>query len=184
MPSPPAGTSPGDSTPLPITYDPETGRIFLLGEPAWFLSPEFYLDLQLQLETLSGKAARGILYRVSFSAGSRTAKRLAGPLTPRDDVHERMQQISDYSFFTGYGRYAYKATNPANAETEWTIAESLIASLHPPARDSVCHMYAGFLAGWLTVLFDRPVECVEIECHAKGDSRCLFRTRPTRVAPV
>ncbi len=172
------------SSPLPLRYDAARGEITLLGEPAWFMSPEFYLDLQNQLEVLSGRAARGILYRVSFSAGVRTAKRLAGPLEPEDDLGERLQQVADFTAMTGYGKYAFRASDPTNAETEWTVADSPIARLHAKGREPVCHLYEGFLAGWLTVLFERPVECVEVECRGKGDARCLFRTRPARAAPI
>ena len=173
-----------EASPLPVTYDAEQGRIYLLGEPAWFMSPEFYLDLQNQLEAMSGKAAKGILYRVSFSAGQRTGKRLSGPLKDGDDLVERLQQVSDFFSLTGHGRYTFEVKDAASAETGWVMAESFVAKLHAPGRESVCHVYAGFIAGWLTVLFDRPVECVEVECRSKGDPQCVFRTKAARATPI
>ncbi len=182
----PAATEPdpAGSDPIPLTRDPAKGRLYLLDQPVWLMSPEFYLDLQTQLEGLAGKAAKGILYRSSFAAGVRTAKRMAGPMAEADDLRERLQQVADYSALTGFGSYEITSADGATAETSWVKADSLVAQIHPRSPEAVCHMYSGFLAGWLTVLFDRPVECVEVECRAKGDARCLFRTKPARAAPI
>ncbi len=173
-----------ESTPLPVRYVPAKGAILLLGEPAWFVTPDFYLDLQNQLEVVSGRAARGILYRAAFSGGFRMAKRLAKPLAEAEDPEDRLRQIEEFLATAGYGRYTYRATDAANAETEWILPDSTLARMHARSREPVCHLYEGFLAGWLTVLFDRPVECVEVECRAKGDDRCLFRTKPAPAAPI
>jgi predicted hydrocarbon binding protein len=171
----------------PLTLDPGSGRIRLYGIPGLFTFPEFLLDLQTHLERTSGKAAKGLLYRVSFLAGRRTASMLGGPVGSADDagaLDSRLARFVDFVLLTGYGNLAFSVANAATAETEWTIQDSVIAELHSPSKESVCHIYAGFLAGALAGTFGRPVECIEGSCRAKGDEACVFRTRSAAIDPV
>jgi predicted hydrocarbon binding protein len=170
-----------------VTFDRASGRIRLYGMPGLFTFPEFLLDLHTQLEKVSGRAAKGLLYRVSYLAGRRTAAALGGPVGSSADagaIDARLARFVDFVLLTGYGNFSFSIADVANAETEWTILDSVIAELRPQSKESVCHVYAGFLAGALAGTFGRPVECIEGSCRAKGDEACVFRTRSAATDPV
>jgi predicted hydrocarbon binding protein len=43
------------------------------------------------------------------------------------------------------------------------------------AKEPVCHLISGFIAGASTIIFSKKAECLEIRCEAKGDPFCEFR---------
>lgn len=192
MPGDPAPRSVNPSAILeagesPVTFDRASGRILLFGMPALFTFPEFYLDLQGQLEETTGRAAKGILYRVSYLAGQRAAGILGGPLEESDGpagLEARLPKVVDFVLLTGFGNIVASIEDASEAATTWTLPDSFIAQLRPPNGAVVCHVYAGFLAGILSGTLGRPIACTEVACCAKGDEACVFRTEATRFAPV
>jgi predicted hydrocarbon binding protein len=171
----------------PLVVDPATGYLTLWGLPAWLMSPRYQAEIQAELEAISGKAAKGILYRVAFRSGRRAVEGLglaSPPGTPEAETIARLLRLQDIALAAGHGFSQITFGNLAKREVTWTVKQSLLASLHPPSRESVCHYYEGFLAGFVTSLFGSPVEALEMECRAKGDARCVFRTKPTAIPPV
>lgn len=172
---------------LQPTVDSETGRYHLLGLPVWFMSPQYYADLQKQLEDLSGRASKGILYRSAFRSGQRTAEVLGDrePTNPGTEARlTRLLRLPDFAFAAGHGRSELKVEDLDRGETTWILRDSLIAELHGPSKEAACHFYSGFLAGFMSQVLGRPVETEEVECRARGDSRCAFRTRSARSLAV
>ena len=176
-----------DDGDTPVTLDPASGRIRLYGMAGVFAFPEFLLDLQVQLEKVSGKAAKGLLYRVAYLSGRRAAGILGGAIGPIEDsaaLESRLLRFVDFVLLTGYGNLTFSVLEAGKAETEWSIQDSVIADIHAPSKESVCHIYAGFLAGTMAGTLSRPVECIENSCRARGDEACVFRTRGTTMDPV
>src|SRR3989304_1395813 len=52
-----------DVSAFPVTFDRREGRILFSGVPVWFMTAQYYVDMQVQLESVIGKASKGILYR-------------------------------------------------------------------------------------------------------------------------
>lgn len=176
-----------NAAPPPLEVDPATGHMTLWGVPAWLMSPRYHAEMQVELETLSGKASKGVLYRVAFRSGRRAVEALglACPAgTPDAECAARLRRLEEISLAAGHGFSEVSTGELAKREVTWIMEHSLLATLHARSEEPVCHYYEGFLAGFVTAFFGAPVEGREIECRAKGDERCVFRTTATTVAPV
>jgi predicted hydrocarbon binding protein len=169
---------------MPLAFDFARSEILLMGTPVCLISREFFVDLQAQLEAVLGKAARGALYRAAFSAGSRAGSAVGGVLPPGGDVDGTLRQLAQFLAIAGYGSAEVRSLDWGRRETEWVMHGSFLAAMHSPSRESVCHLVAGFLAGTLSTLTGEPLEAVEAECVAKGDARCVFRTRRAAASPI
>ncbi len=175
------------ASPPPLIVDPATGRMTLWGVPVWIIPPQYHAEMQAELETLSGKAARGMLYRVAFRSGRRAVEslQLAPPSgAPTAERVARLRRLEAIAFAAGHGISTVTPGDLAKREVTMTMRYSLLASMHPPSKEPVCHYYEGFLAGFVSEVVGAPVEGIEIECRAKGDAQCIFRTKPVAAAPV
>lgn len=186
MTAEPAVAKPPPSPP-PLDVDPATGHMTLWGVPVWISPPQYHAEMQAELEALSGKAAKGMLYRVAFRSGRRAVQAL-GLAAPGDaSAEERatlLRRLEDLTLAAGHGISRLSVGDLSKREVKLIMEHSLLATMHAPSKEPVCHYYEGFLAGFVTSVLGAPVEAVEMECRAKGDARCAFRTRPTAVSPV
>jgi predicted hydrocarbon binding protein len=60
------------------------------------------------------------------------------------------------------------------------IKENFEALVQKKKPYRVCHWSRGFIAGYFSVVFSKPVESVEVKCLATGDEHCEFDIRPER----
>lgn len=174
------------ASPPPLEVDPVTGHMTLWDVPVWLLSPQYYAEMQVELETLSGKASKGVLYRVAFRSGRRAVEALglACPAeTPDAECAARLRRLEDIALAAGHGFSEISTGDLAKREVTWIIEHSLLATLHARSAEPVCHYYEGFLAGFVTTVLGAPVEGREMECRAKGDAHCVFHTKTTGTAP-
>jgi len=183
--TPPATAPDGEkvsSDSFPITFDTEKGRIFMQGLPVWFMSPQYYADMQVQLETLMGKASRGILYRAAEHAGVRIATLLGPGIGPETDDMARVSlllRVAEVMPSAGHGRMTFVVGDLKDADITWTLPYSYIAELSEKTSHPVCHFYAGYIGGIASVVFGRNVVCEEVECRVMSAKACVFKTRAT-----
>ncbi len=171
----------------PLVFDPTTGHMTLWGIPVWIIPPEYHAEMQAELEALSGKAAKGMLYRVAFRSGRRAVEGLhlvAPPGATDAERVARLRRVEEITAAAGHGLSAITVGDLAKREVMMTMPDSQLAALHAPSKEPVCHYYEGFLAGFVSTVLGAPVEGVETECRAKGDARCVFRTKPAAALPV
>ena len=167
--------------------DPATGHMSLWGVPVWIMPPQYHAEMQAELESLSGKAAKGMLYRVAFRSGRRAVEALGLATTAGTSDAERiarLQRLPEITQVSGHGISEVAVVSLARREIAMSMGHSLLASLHAPSKEPVCHYYEGFLAGFVSAILNVPVEAVETACRAKGDAQCLFRTKPASASPV
>lgn len=180
--------SPKSSAALPpLVVDPATGHMTLWGIPVWIVPPEYHAEMQAELEALSGRAAKGMLYRVAFRSGRRAVEMLGLACdadTPEAERVARLRRFEGITLGAGHGISTLSVVDLSRREVTMTLGHSLLATMHAPSKEPVCHYYEGFLAGFVTTVLGSPVEGVETECRAKGDPVCEFHTRPIASPPV
>jgi predicted hydrocarbon binding protein len=52
---------------------------------------------------------------------------------------------------------------------------NLVTSRQTKANEPICYFINGYIAGVLSVMFDKHVECTETKCSAKNDGFCEFQ---------
>jgi hypothetical protein len=142
-----------------------------------FADPEAFGRLRQYTLEAGGADAPALLYRIGFdrgwvdglsisrdfSAGS-VFPRFAGPGLP-------------LLFFPSVGQIPEHFGGTLRGSLEATIHVTLAS----PSDTPVCHLSAGYAAGWYTAIFRDTILVLETECEARGDSRCHFEAQPARV---
>ena len=55
------------------------------------------------------------------------------------------------------------------------IVRNSFESMARKAKEPSCHFFRGFLAGFLSELFNKTVVVTEEKCASRGDAHCQFR---------
>jgi uncharacterized protein len=162
---------------------PERGDIQISGTRYLLIRTEsMSIELQEELRKTFGDAgARQIRYKLAKACGRRDARMFHERLEVTDPtmklalgpVHfahvgwanvnilpESAPQPNEDYFLVYEHPYSFEAT---------AYLENQIKTDHP-----VCHMNAGYSAGWCEVSFGLELKAEEITCRARGDEQCLF----------
>lgn len=73
-----------------------------------------------------------------------------------------------------WGKLSFHDVDPEKGSGRVLITDSFETVARKRDQPS-CHFFKGFLAGFLSKLFGKPITVVEEKCAAKGDERCEFR---------
>ncbi len=166
-----------------VTPHPEKGRIEIDDERyMWVRANSLALSFRNILEDVYGeKGTDQILYRFGKAVGHREAK----------EYHEKfgitnpMEKLSAGPVYFSYSGWAFVNILPASAPS--ADKTYLLVYHHPrsfeaealkkegeTANRPICHINAGYSAGWCGESFGISLEAREITCEAKGDERCTF----------
>lgn len=166
-----------------LEREPEKGRIQIQGVRYMLMRTDsISIELQEELRKTFGEAgARQIRYKLARACGIRDARLFAERLGVEDpamklalgpvhfahvgwanvDIFEESAPQPNEDYFLAYDHpYSFEAAS---------YIENGIESSQP-----VCHMNAGYSAGWCEVSFGVDLKAEEITCRAKGDDQCIF----------
>ena len=166
-----------------LDRDPARGDIQISGVRYLLMRTEsLAIELQEELRKTFGDAgSRQIRYKLARALGMRDARmfherlgveqaemKLAlGPVHfahvgwASVDIFPESTPQPNEDYFLAYDHpYSFEAAS---------YLENGIESDHP-----VCHMNAGYSAGWCEVSFGVELKAEEITCRAKGDEKCIF----------
>jgi predicted hydrocarbon binding protein len=121
-------------------------------------------------EQILGPDAKTIMYEV----GKRDGEQFSKALMEKGFKDKELKYALEV-FFTngGWGR-AWVKVDFLKQRAEVRIRNS-VSSRQTKTEGSVCHVIRGYIAGVLGVMFNKKIECVEMQCRAKGDAFCEFR---------
>jgi len=121
-------------------------------------------------EQILGSNAKTIMYTTGKQAGEQLAKSL---LKAGLNHNELKPAIEIFLTNGGWGKVRTKV-NPQKQMAVIRIRNSVMTR-QTKAKEPVCHLIGGYLAGALGVIFSKKTECVETKCKAKGDVFCEFK---------
>jgi predicted hydrocarbon binding protein len=144
------------------------------------------------VDTFGLHAARGLMTRVGYQHGWRTAETLERAL-PWASVDEwrragtclhRLQGMASFEPVDERERDDPTAFAEAIWRDSYEVEQHL---LHfGQADDPVCWSLSGFASGYLSRAYGRTVVCVEVQCRGRGDPLCRMRgdqREPLRFEP-
>jgi DNA-binding NtrC family response regulator len=168
-----------------LSYEPKGGVIHFGGQRVLLFDAVALGLLRKELiETLGISAARGILTRLGYAHGWRTAESLRSEF-PWDSEREWQRAGGRLHMLQGMvvleaSEDAADEVAPAFAEAIWH--ESYEAEQHllhlGQADEAVCWTLTGFASGYLSFCHGREIVCVEARCRGKGDAVCHLVGRP------
>ncbi len=163
-----------------LEFDPNGGILHFAGQRALILDAAALGVLRQELiQAFGARTARGLLTRLGFAHGWRTAESLRSAI-PWDDERDwrtaggRLHTLQGLVIVDGIAAEASRETPPPFAEAIWR--ESYEAEQHlllvGRAEEPVCWTLSGFASGYLSHCNGREIYCVEDRCRGKGDAVC------------
>jgi hypothetical protein len=117
------------------------------------------------------------LAAVLYSAGKRVGEYVAiriremFSLNKEDLVLALTQAIQS----AGWGITEIQSINFEGLSATIIVRDCFEAAAWRKKPYTVCHWTRGYLAGYMSTVFGKPVEAIEIKCVAKGDEHCEFK---------
>ena len=121
----------------------------------------------------SGLAA--VLYSAGKEVGEHAATRLKEMFNAEgEDLVQALAQVVQAS---GWGTTEVRLINFKHPSATILVMDCFEAAAWRKKPYTVCHWTRGYLAGYMSAVFGKSVEAVEIKCMAKGDEHCEFHIR-------
>jgi len=127
---------------------------------------------------LKPSGAAVLHYNTGKAVGKRVAERLRRMFgVERTDL---IQTVNQAVQTTGWGIVETRNVDFKRGRETIIIRECFEALAWRKKPYKACHWVRGYMAGVASVVFDRPMEAVEIKCLATGDEYCEFKVRPEK----
>jgi predicted hydrocarbon binding protein len=165
-----------------VVYYPDKGRIEIDEERyMWVRASSLAQSFRGILEEVYGdRGTDQILYKFGKAVGQQEAREFH----KKFDVQSPLEKLSAGPVYFSYSGWAFVDILPASAPSP---DENYLLVYHHPssfeaefmssgkkANRAICHINAGYSAGWCQESFSVPLEAREITCEAKGDQNCTF----------
>jgi len=136
----------------------------------------FQFDTFGQLEDaleliFSSSAASVILYTAAIKCGVHLYKSVKKEF---DTKEEALNLFSQLKREENWGDVVFREVDLKRRSGKVVIKNSF-ESVARKTKEPSCHFFRGFLAGFLSELFDRTVVVTEEKCASSGDAHCEFR---------
>ncbi len=155
-----------------LIYDPSSGSLTYKGVRYLLIRPETVSGFQKAINESYGKEADNSLFEGGFTGGSLSAKKYKelNNLSDRGIIEFMMNMGNQI----GWGYFSLERYDPKTKRLQISVANSPFAQAYGKSSHGVCHLTRGVLTGMAAFLFDTDCNSTEIECRAKGDTKCLF----------
>ena len=166
-----------------VVYQPEKGRIDIDGDRyMWVRATSLAVSFRNTLEEVYGdKGTDQIMYKFGKAVGIQEAKEFH----KKFGITDPLEKLSAGPVYFSYSGWAFVDILPASAPSP---DENYLLVYHHPgsfeaepflkkgekSNRNICHINAGYSAGWCGESFGIPLEAREITCKAKGDDKCTF----------
>jgi predicted hydrocarbon binding protein len=78
----------------------------------------------------------------------------------------------------GWGQIEHFDVNRQKFSAKIRMRMCFEALLRGRKQEKVCHWTRGFIAGFLSEVFQKPIDATELKCAAAGDRICEFEAKP------
>lgn len=165
-----------------VTCYPERGRIEIDKDRYMWIRADSLAFFRNVLEDVYGeKGTDQILYKFGRAVGQQEAKKFHRKF----GIETPLEKLSAGPVYFSYSGWAFVDILPASAPSS---DESYLLTYHHPGsfeaepfltserktNRPICHINAGYSAGWCAESFGVPLEAREITCTAHGDRKCTF----------
>ena len=113
-----------------------------------------------------------VLYEVGKKIGQHAARRISEMFGLKGK--ELLEALAQAGQATGWAITEIKEVDFERSSATIIVKDCFEAIAWRKKPYAVCHWTRGYLAGYLSVVFNKPVEATETKCLAKGDEYCEF----------
>jgi two-component system response regulator HydG len=168
-----------------LTFEPHGGLIHFAGQRVLLWDPVAMGLLRKELiETMGMTAARGLLTRLGFAHGWRTAETMKSALPWTDEAQWRR---AGGKLHTLQGQVVLEPVERREEDGPAPFAEALWHDSYEAeqhllhlgtAEEPVCWSLTGFASGYMSYCNGKPIYCIETRCVGKGDPVCQIIGKP------
>ena len=142
---------------------------------------DFILGLQEGLEAEVGEASAVIMYQCGLEWGKLDMLRFEERVA--QEFGRKMREMNVQFVLetwwwplsaTGWGAWKVDLGRVKQGYIMVDLFESAVAKSLDQVGKPVCHLYAGMLAGAMSVMVNNQLSCIEIQCYAMGEDHCRF----------
>jgi len=119
----------------------------------------------------SPSAASVILYTAAMKCGVHLYKRVKKEFDTKEAALKLFSQLKREE---NWGDVIFRDVDLENGSGKVIVRDSLESVARETSEPS-CHFFRGFLAGFLSELFNSTVVVTEEKCASSGDADCQFR---------
>ncbi len=142
-----------------------------LSEKGVFFSFETLGEIESALEEiLSQSAASTILRTASTKAGATSCKEISNQIGTRENVLDTLIKLKESE---NWGILTFHKVDFEKGTGTITVVDSFESKART-TTNPCCHIFRGFLEGFLSEFFGKAVEVTEEKCAGKGDKKCRF----------
>lgn len=160
----------------------ESGQIFDWNHQQNLLATEdFIIGLQKGLEHEVGEASGWLVYLIGKNWGTEDAKAFKAWFQKDYELTFKTANLRFaletwwWPFRTqGWGKWSVDLNSVKNGFIFIDLYDSAVAKTLGNVGKPVCFLYAGLLAGFFSVAFERSLSSIEVQCYSMGDSFCRF----------
>jgi hypothetical protein len=142
---------------------------------------DFIVGLQEGLEAEVGQASAVIMYQCGLEWGKLDMNRFERRIEAEFGRKMRAMHVQ-FVLETwwwplaaaGWGSWRVDLERVGQGYIMVDLYDSAVAKSLDLVGKPVCHLYAGMLAGAMTYLVGRQLNCIEIQCYAMGEDNCRF----------
>ena len=135
---------------------------------------ETFSEMKSALELIfSPSAASVILYMSAIKCGTHLCRRVKKETKTKEEALSRLSELKNEE---NWGKLFFRDLDFENGSGRLIIVDSFETVAHKSLRTKQpsCHFFRGFLAGFLSELFNKTIEVAEDKCARKGDGHCEF----------
>jgi len=143
---------------------------------------ETFRDMTEALELIfSDSAASAILFTSAVRCGTQCFKRAVKEGKKKQDA---VHYLSELKREENWGDFLFSHVDFMKGTGKVVVADSFetvpftTKGYKPKRSQPCCHFLRGFLAGFLSELFQKPTVVTEEKCAGMGDDHCEFAFKP------
>ena len=149
---------------------------------------ETFSQMESALELIfSPSAASVILYVAAVKCGAHSYRRMMKRASTKEEILNHLSELkndenwgkislnhlSELKNDENWGKISFLDVDFVNGSGRVIIVDSF-ESIARKTTQPCCHFFRGFLAGFLSELFEKTIEITEEKCVGKGDGHCEF----------
>jgi len=145
------------------------GEVELLGTKICLIPPDMYLELLRGLRALKSEQ---MLYEISEDSSKRWFHELVK--SSKKSMESLVDTVPTVLNLLALGEVSFQKKDFSKLEFEVVLENSLIAELWGKSQDPVDIQFAGYLAGAFSSIFNKKMQCNEVECKTVSSDKCVF----------
>lgn len=164
--------------PRPALYDIMHFPILHGSSRAILMPLDLFSSLWEEIEKiLTPSGFEAVLYNAGKKSGQHMIHIFSQVIPFEPETESLAEVLKQATQAIGWGIVVSWKMNPKRLSASIEVKDCFEAVLRKNANRKVCHWTRGFLAGYLSYIFGKPVEAIETRCFAEGSKTCRFQIK-------